>query len=93
MPPYSGDENVNTKIYFVGYGLSLPVLKRNDLAGLDVRGKVVVLRDGPPPEIGKEQWKKAQAQLNVLRATDRARRCRSGDNRARHRDADVRRDG
>ena len=67
MPPYSGDENVNTKIYFVGYGLSVPVLKRNDLAGLDVRGKIVVLRDGPPPEIGKDQWKKAQAQLNVLR--------------------------
>lgn len=67
MPPYSGDENVNTKIYFVGYGTAFPVLKRNDLAGLDVRGKVVVLRDGPPPEIGKEQWKKAQAQGNVLR--------------------------
>ena len=68
MPPYSGDENVNSKIYFVGYGISIPVLKRNDLAGLDVRGKIVVLRDGPPPEIGKEQWKKAQAQVNVLRA-------------------------
>ena len=67
LPPYSGDENVNTKIYFVGYGVSLPFLKRNDLAGLDVRGKVVVLRDGPPPEIGKDQWKKAQAQINVLR--------------------------
>jgi len=67
MPPYSGDENVNTKIYFIGYGVSFPALKRNDLAGLDVRGKVVVLRDGPPPEIGKEQWKKASAQVAVLR--------------------------
>ena len=68
MPPYSGDENVNTNIYFVGYGISLPFLKRNDLAGLEVRGKIVVLRDGPPPEIGKDQWKKASAQVNVLRA-------------------------
>ena len=68
IPPYSGDENVNTKIYFVGYGVSLPFLKRNDLAGLDVRGKIVALRDGPPPEIGKDLWKKAQAQSNVLRA-------------------------
>jgi len=68
MPPYSGDEDVNAKIYFVGYGLSVPFLKRNDLAGLEVRGKIVVLRDGPPPEIGKEQWKKAQAQMNILRA-------------------------
>ncbi len=66
-PPYSGDENVNAKIYFVGYGTSFPALKRNDLAGLDVRGKVVLLRDGPPPEIPKDQWKKAQAQVAVLR--------------------------
>ncbi len=68
MPPYSGDENVNTKIYFVGYGLTVPAIKRDDLAGLDVRGKVVVLHDGPPPGISKDQWKKAQAQINVLRA-------------------------
>ena len=67
MPPYTGDENINTKIYFAGYGVSFPGIKRNDLAGLDVRGKIVVLRDGPPPEFGKEQWKKAQGQGNVLR--------------------------
>ena len=68
MPPYSGDENINTQIYFIGYGVAFPGLKRNDFAGLDVRGKIVVLRDGPPPEFGKEQWKKAQGQGNVLRA-------------------------
>lgn len=67
MPPYSGDENVNTKIYFVGYGLSLPAIKRDDLAGLDVRGKILVLRDGPSPEFSKDQWKKAQAQVAILR--------------------------
>ena len=67
MPPYSGDENINAKIYFIGYGLSVPALNRDDMAGLDVRGKIVVLRDGPPPEIGKEQWKKAQAQVSILR--------------------------
>ena len=67
MPPYSGDKNVSANIFFVGYGLSVPVLKRNDLAGLDVRGKIVVLRDGPPPEINKDQWKKAHAQFNVMR--------------------------
>jgi peptidase M28-like protein len=67
MPPYTGDENINTKIYFAGYGVAFPGIKRNDLTGLDVRGKIVVLRDGPPPEFGKEQWKKAQGQGNVLR--------------------------
>lgn len=66
-PPYSGDESITGKMVFVAYGVALPFLKRNDLAGLDVRGKIVVLRNGPPPEIGKEQWKKAYAQANVMR--------------------------
>ena len=66
-PPLSGDKNINAKMYFIGYGISFPFLKRNDLADLDVRGKIVVMLDGPPPEISKDQWKKAQAQFNVLR--------------------------
>jgi hypothetical protein len=66
-PPYSGDENVSGKLVFVAYGISVPFLKRDDLSGIDVRGKVVVLRQGPPPEISKDQWKKAQAQASVMR--------------------------
>jgi peptidase M28-like protein len=66
-PPLSGDKNINGKMYFVGYGLSLPTIQRNDLGDLDLRGKIVVLRDGPPPEIAKDQWKKAHAQFAVLR--------------------------
>ena len=66
-PPLSGDKNINAKMFFVGYGISLPFLQRNDLGDLDLRGKIVVLREGPPPSISKEQWKKAQAQFNVLR--------------------------
>lgn len=66
-PPYSGDENVNGNLVFIAYGISLPFLKRNDLVGLDLRGKIVVMREGPPPEISKDQWKKAQAQGNVMR--------------------------
>jgi Zn-dependent M28 family amino/carboxypeptidase len=34
---------------------------------MDGKGKIVVLRSGPPPEIGKEQWKAAHAQANVMR--------------------------
>jgi hypothetical protein len=66
-PPLSGDKNIHAKMFFVGYGTSFPFLQRNDLGDVDLRGKIVVLRDGPPPEIGKEQWKKAHAQFNVLR--------------------------
>ena len=66
-PPLTGDKNINAKMVFVGYGTSFPFLQRNDLGDADLRGKIVVLRDGPPPEIGKDQWKKAHAQFNVLR--------------------------
>src|SRR6185369_16253642 len=66
-PPLSGDKNINGKIYFVGYGVALPSINRDDFAGLDVRGKIVMLREGPLPGITKEQWKKAQAPLNILR--------------------------
>lgn len=65
-PPYSGDENVKGNLVFVAYGLAAPFLKRNDFAGIDVRGKIVLLRDGPPPEISKDQWKKAHAQSSVM---------------------------
>ena len=67
-PPYSGDENINGKLVFVAYGVDVPFLKRKDLTGVDLRGKIVVLQDGPPPEISKSQWAKAQAQGNVIRA-------------------------
>ena len=66
-PPLSGDKNVNGKLCFVGYGLVLAAIKRDDFAGLDVRGKIVMLREGPLPGIPKDQWKKAQVQFNILR--------------------------
>jgi Zn-dependent M28 family amino/carboxypeptidase len=50
---------------FVGYGFQGQ--KRNDLAGIDVRGKVMVLREGPPPEVSKEAWSKAQGPVGVIR--------------------------
>lgn len=65
-PPYSGDENINAKMVYVAYGVDFPFLKRKDLAGVDPRGKIVVLHDGPPPEISKDRWDKAQAQGTVI---------------------------
>ena len=67
LPPFSGDENVNGGLVFIAYGVAFQGLKRNDLAGIDVRGKVVVLREGPAPEINKDSWDKGQGQLNVMR--------------------------
>ncbi|HYV13752.1 MAG TPA: hypothetical protein VE980_22790, partial [Pyrinomonadaceae bacterium] len=41
MPPLSGDKNISSKFYFVGYGVALPAINRDDFAGIDVRGKIV----------------------------------------------------
>lgn len=50
---------------FVGYGLTVPEMSYDDLAGLDLRGKVVVLLSGGPADIPgslrahyqNERWK------------------------------------
>ncbi|HSE20988.1 MAG TPA: M28 family peptidase [Pyrinomonadaceae bacterium] len=66
-PPYSGEKNVKGDLVFVAYGVATPFLKRNDLQGLDLRGKVAVVLEGPPPEVSKESWKQAHAQAIILR--------------------------
>ena len=38
-------------VVFIGYGLTVPEMKYDDLAGLDLRGKVVMLLTGGPSEI------------------------------------------
>ena len=38
-------------IVFVGYGLTVPEMRYDDLAGLDLRGKVVLLLSGGPSDI------------------------------------------
>ena len=66
-PPYSGDKNVKGDLVFVAYGVSTPFLKRNDVQNLNLRGKVAVVLEGPPPEVKKDSWKQAHAQSIILR--------------------------
>lgn len=66
LPPFGGDRNIHGRLVFVGYG-AVSRMRRNDLGSMDVRGKVLVVREGPPPEFSKDTWDKAQAQLTVLR--------------------------
>ena len=44
-------ENVEASMVFVGYGLTIPELKYDDLAGLDVKGKIVVYLTGGPSNL------------------------------------------
>ncbi|MGI9105047.1 MAG: M20/M25/M40 family metallo-hydrolase [Pyrinomonadaceae bacterium] len=65
-PPFSGDENLSGKMVFVAYGLTSKSPKRDDLAGVNVAGKIVVLLDGPPKGVRKEDWKKAKAGQQIM---------------------------
>lgn len=47
---HSGD------MVFVAYGIVVESIKRNDLKGINVRGKVVVVLEGPPANIPKKAW-------------------------------------
>ena len=60
LPPYSANEiNVNSDTVFVGYGVVSDDLKRDDLAGLDLKGKIVVLLNGQPSGVDSAAWRRA----------------------------------
>ena len=65
-PPYGGDRNVSGNMVFVAYGLLSSTPKRDDLRGVDVKGKIVVLLDGPPKGISKESWDKADISRAII---------------------------
>jgi Zn-dependent M28 family amino/carboxypeptidase len=55
---YSGSEqpriDINAPVVFVGYGIVAPEYKWNDYAGLDVKGKVVMVMVNDPPAPASE---------------------------------------
>ena len=44
-------ENIESELVFCGYGLSIPEYQFNDLAGLDLKGKIVVYLGGGPSSV------------------------------------------
>ena len=48
------DQSLEADCVFVGFGIVSPEHKRDDYAGLDVRGKFVVVLGGPPPGLPAE---------------------------------------
>jgi len=46
-------------LVFAGYGVVSPELKRDDLAGLDLKGKVVLITGGQPDGVDAAAWKRA----------------------------------
>lgn len=53
--PMRADTQVDAPVVFVGYGLVAPSIKRDDYAGVDVRGKIVALVSGAPDGLNGEE--------------------------------------
>jgi Zn-dependent M28 family amino/carboxypeptidase len=59
-PPFSSDSvDASGAMAFVGYGITNSALKRDDFAGLDVKGKIVVVIGGRPKNVDQAAWDKA----------------------------------
>lgn len=63
----TGNENASGDLVFVAYAIQADQIKRDDLAGIDVRGKIVVMLEGPPANIPKADWDKAKASSTFFR--------------------------
>jgi hypothetical protein len=58
-PPFTAEQlDASGGLVFVGYGVVSTELKRDDLAGIDVKGKVVILLNGKPKNVDAAAWKK-----------------------------------
>ena len=65
-PPYTSDKSsANSSVIFVGYGVSSDKLKRDDLAGLDVKDKIVMVVSGRPKDVDETAWQQEAGQQSI----------------------------
>jgi hypothetical protein len=62
-PPYTSERiDATGGVVFAGYGVVSTDLKRDDLAGLDLKDKLVVLLSGQPAGVDGAAWRRAASQ-------------------------------
>jgi hypothetical protein len=71
LPPYAGAEvNASGGVVFAGFGVVSTEMKRDDLAGLELKDKVVILLGGQPQGVDEAAWQRATAPqvrgMNIL---------------------------
>ncbi len=60
LPPYTSEQvDATGGIVFAGYGVVSRELKRDDLAGLELKDKVVIILSGQPDGVDAAAWKRA----------------------------------
>lgn len=66
-PPLPAASTDSTgELVFAGYGVTSAELKRDDLAGIDVKGKVVLVLGGKPRNVDQTAWSKAASPQAVI---------------------------
>jgi len=58
--------SVNSDLVFAGYGVSSTELKRDDLNGLELKGKIVVLLGGRPKNVDQTAWQKIATTQSII---------------------------
>ena len=66
-PFSSGNKSASGEMVFVAYSIVADSIKRNDLQGADLTGKIAVMLEGPPTNIPKKDWESAKAQMIFTR--------------------------
>lgn len=65
-PPFTADKLSRTgDVVFAGYGVTSEVLKRDDLAGLDVKDKIVMILRGQPKNADAAQWQQEATRQTI----------------------------
>jgi hypothetical protein len=60
LPSFTGDQfDATSGLVLAGFGVVSTELKRDDLAGLDLKGKIVVIFNGQPDSVDAAAWKRA----------------------------------
>ena len=64
--PQEDSKEASGALVFAGYSVVSPDLKRDDLAGLDLKGKIVVVLSGRPNNVEAAAWARAANQQAVF---------------------------
>ncbi len=61
LPQNNGNKDISGDMVFIAYGMKSDIPARDDMAGADISGKVVVMLEGPPANIPQKVWKAQHA--------------------------------
>lgn len=68
-PPVTFDQvDLTAPVVFAGYGVVASALQRDDLAGLDLKGKLVIVLQGRPKNVAEAEWSKVSNPQTIVGA-------------------------